>query len=147
MEKHGYFGNLSLNHHEILYLLSLSPIFLTLSYFYFLFFSSSLSLPHFLFLTFFPSFSLLYAFYPFRLKKIVHQTLKALEFIHSLRLIHCDIKVEKEKEGRWRQICHDIEIERRYVHRDRQTDRQTHRQMHRQTDRRTERRTNRQTDR
>ena len=133
MEKHGYFGNLSLNHHEILYLLSLSPIFLTLSYFLFLFFSSSLSLPHFLFLTFFPSFSLLYAFYPFRLKKIVHQTLKALEFIHSLRLIHCDIKVEKEKEGRWRQICHDIEIERRYVHRDRQTGRHTDRCIDRQT--------------
>ena len=28
-----------------------------------------------------------------RLKKVMYQTLKALEFIHGLRLIHCDIKV------------------------------------------------------
>ena len=37
----------------------------------------------------------LFPFLPYacRLKKVMYQTLKALEFIHGLRLIHCDIKV------------------------------------------------------
>jgi serine/threonine protein kinase len=33
-----------------------------------------------------------------RLKKVIHQTLKALEFVHSLKLIHCDIKVRAHDE-------------------------------------------------